>query len=187
MTIAIYSDFDGVFNIKKTKQTRTVAVETKDTEFLAPLSFVNWDPHVVVKLKSFLSNGDYDFIWHTTWNHGENSKGAANAIGLLGLDKQSIATLNTRAVDKKEWTQWKADFIVADQMKNPRPFIWIDDHAPEHWGDFVIEATTSEAYMIVPDSEIGLTLDQIDGLEEWAQKNFMALRDNEMAGQGAKM
>ena len=136
MTIAIYSDFDGVFNIKKTSRREQWLwrLRTLSSSPRCPLS--TGEPHLVVKLKSFLSNGDYDFIWHTTWNHGENSKGAANAIGLLGLDKQSIATLNTRAVDKKEWTQWKADFIVADQMKNPRPFIWIDDHAPETLGRF---------------------------------------------------
>lgn len=34
MSIVIYSDFDGVFNIHKTKETRTTMVNTQNTEFL---------------------------------------------------------------------------------------------------------------------------------------------------------
>lgn len=177
MSIAIYSDFDGVFNIKKTKNTRSIGVKTQDTEFLAPLSFVHWNPYVVVRMKEFLSSGDYEFIWHTTWNHGNNSKSAANSIGLLGLGNQSPARLNAKAVDKREWTQWKAEYIVQDQKRNPRPFIWIDDHAPLYWTELVEKNTQSPSKILLTNSETGLTLDEIDGLAEWVKHEAMGASD----------
>lgn len=52
-------------------------------------------------MKEFLASDHYEFIWHTTWNHGNNSYLASQSVGFMGLDKQSPAKLNPQALNKK--------------------------------------------------------------------------------------
>lgn len=168
--IAIYSDFDGVYNVSPSKSTVTATIQPENSEFLARKSKITWEPEIVELLQDLLATDLYDFIWHTTWNHAGNIKNAANIMGLEGVETYSPVSLNRGARSRKEWTSWKAKSIVEDQTANPRPFIWIDDSAPIYWGDHVQGHVKSPSLVIIPNSKQGLTKDEILKVVEWTEK-----------------
>lgn len=172
MTIAIYSDFDGVFNISDSSATASATIETTDSHFLRNKDSINWSPEIVKSMNELLATGLYDFIWHTTWNDGGNILKAAEIMGFEGAMKHTDAVLNQNAGSKMEWTRWKAEYIIADQAENPRPFIWIDDLAPYFWGDHIRGSFRHLPLIIHTNGRVGLTNKDIVKIIDWTQKQL---------------
>lgn len=168
--IIIYSDFDGVFNVSDSSATASATVETVNSHFLRNKTEINWNPDVVNSMSELLDTGLYDFIWHTTWNDGSNIVKASELMGFKGLTKHTEADLNKNAVSKQEWTRWKAETILADQEKNPRPFIWIDDLAPFFWGDYIRGSFRELPLIIHTNGRIGLTKKDIVKIIDWTKE-----------------
>lgn len=174
-TVAWYSDFDGVFNISKNNPTVVTAdVATEGSEFLSKYSDVTWDPEILDLFRAVVVAGKYDFSWLTTWNDAGSILRAAEAMGLHELYEYAPANLNRDARSKKEWTQWKAEFIIADQRNNPRPFIWIDDDAPTYWEDYVRGNTLAPSKIIKTSSRRGLARKDLANIIDWTlvQRNW---------------
>lgn len=176
----IYSDFDGVHNIPVRQSvpscpgTVSVLVET-DSTLLEPSQFINFDEQVRDDFNALLATGLYDLTWHTTWNDGNNILEASRKMGIdvSALDAiVSEPNFNHEARGKRDWTEWKARYIIEDQKKNPRPFIWIDDEAPKHWADEVVDNVRDIGLIVQTESEVGLTRYDILKIVEWSQKNF---------------
>lgn len=165
--IVIYSDFDGVYNIPESPQTVTAAVATQHSKYLARKNTIAWNPGTVAMLRQLLGAGDFQFIWHTTWNHGGNIRLAAEAMGLPQLMDHTRALLNDRAPNRKEWTRWKAESIIQDQEANPRPFIWIDDKAPIFWEDHVKGHTRAPSLVVKTNSRDGLLPEDFIRIIDW--------------------
>lgn len=164
--IAFYSDFDGVYNIPISSATKSATVKTNNSDFLKPESVISWNHEVVEMLIELLDTGLYDFMWHTTWNDGGNIVFAAETLGITH-NKYSLSKLNNQAQGKKEWTAWKAEHIIEDQTNNPRPFIWIDDSAPDFWEDHVKGHTREKSLIIRTNGRIGLTKEDIVKIIDW--------------------
>lgn len=168
----IYSDFDGVFNVSQTSETMKAAIETENSEFLSRKDRIIWNPAIVESFKQLLDTGFYDFVWHTTWNHGGNIKNAADLMGLDNIHNHSVTALNKEARNHKEWTSWKAEAIIEDQMKDPMPFIWIDDSAPLYWEDHVRGHTRESSLVIIPRSKFGLSKEHILEIVDWTSEQL---------------
>lgn len=167
--IAFYSDFDGVYNIPISSATNSATVTTKNSVFLKPESVVSWNQEVVQMLLELLDTNVYDFTWHTTWNDGGNIVFAAETLGFTQKE-YSVSNLNSNAKGKREWTAWKAEHIIEDQTNNPRPFIWIDDCAPDFWEDHVRGHTREQSLIIKTNGRIGLTKKDILKIIDWTMK-----------------
>jgi len=135
--------------------------------YLLDPSTITYSPLVVRTLDRFIEQYDVELVWSTTWNFQESVLLLPSAIG--GLDGGRIlpVKLNELAVDRKEWTQWKADAIIADQASNPRPFVWVDDNAHSYWDSHVKENITVPSLFITTQSETGLTIDELVEIESF--------------------
>lgn len=176
-TIVIYSDFDGVHNTSKgaaSEDLGIVSVEVETTSsLLKPSQVVFFNEPVRDDFNHLLNTGIFDLTWHTTWNDGESILEAAEKIGIKAGKanvKVSEPDFNHDARGKKDWTEWKARYIIEDQKKNPRPFVWIDDESPKFWGDEVSGNVRSNGLIIQPKSRVGLTRAHILEIIEFAQK-----------------
>lgn len=167
--IVIYSDFDGVFNISDSSAKSSAIVSTNSAVLAEELEIM-WNAEVVKSMSELLDTGLYEFVWHTTWNDGGSIVEAAKAMGLESFVDHTEAVLNTRAKNKMEWTQWKAEHIIADQKVNPRPFIWIDDSAPFFWGDYIRGSFRELPLIIHTNGRVGLTKEDIVKIIDWTQK-----------------
>lgn len=172
MSIVIYSDFDGVFNVPDSSATASATIDTSDSEILRKQGNISWNPEVVKSMSELLETGLYDFIWHTTWNDGGNIVKAAQAMGFENFVEHTEAVLNRTAVSKMEWTRWKAEYILEDQAKNPRPFIWIDDTAPFFWGDYIRGHFRVLPLIIHTNGRVGLTTKDIVKIIDWTQEQL---------------
>lgn len=164
----IYSDFDGVYNIPESPLTVTAKVFTKNSEFLARKKKISWNPDSVGLLSQLLDTDLFNFIWHSTWNDAGNIQHAAEVMGLEGLDKYSDSNLNKLARNRREWTRWKAEKIIADQSVNSVPFIWIDDNAPAYWEDYVKGHVRAPSLIIKPNSKTGISKSDYKRIVEWS-------------------
>ena len=173
--IAWYSDFDGVYNVPSSEHaSSSAAVYPVDSKFLTRHDMISWNPDVLASFEELIKTGHFDFIWHTTWNDASNIRLAAAAMGLVGFDTHTDAKLNEKAKNKREWTEWKAHSIVADQAINPRPFIWVDDNAPVFWEDFVRGHTRAPSLIIKTDSRHGLSRDNLLTILDWTSEQLRA-------------
>lgn len=164
----VYSDFDGVHNTPKRSGLSTASVRTAGSKFFRPETTIVWDSEILELFCEFLSVSGFRFSWLTTWNEHSLIRLAAQGMGFPHED-HAPAALNHEAKGSKEWTEWKALHIIADQRENPRPFIWIDDKAPLFWREFVQEHTEAPSLIITTDSHSGLTKNDLLLMVDWLQ------------------
>lgn len=172
MNFVIYSDFNGVYNITPSSNTTRAHISTHNSEILSHKTQINWSPESVQLISQLLSTGCFDFIWHTTWNDGANICKVAEIMGLANLVQHSPANFDVKAKGYKAWTRWKADYIIAHQKHNPRPFVWIDDKAPQFWEDHVRGNTLAPSLVVQPNSHNGLELKHIIRILDWAKEHL---------------
>lgn len=177
--IVIYSDFDGVHNlparlITTENQEDTVSVKVETTSsLLKPSQDVYYNEQVRDSFNALLATGLFDLTWHTTWNDGDSIIHAAEKIGINPGGAEVVISdpdFNHDAKGKKDWTEWKARYIIEDQKNNPRPFVWIDDEATKFWDLEILGNVRSPGLIIQPKSRVGLTRAHILEIIEFAQK-----------------
>ena len=162
----VYSDFDGVYNIPKREGLSFAKVSTAGSKFFREETIVAWNREILELLGEFLQLTGFVFVWLTTWNEHSLIRGAAQGMN-FPYEEHAPAALNHEAQGSKEWTEWKAHHIVADQRENPRPFIWIDDKAPLYWREFVEEHTEAPSLILTTDSYAGLTKADLLSMVNW--------------------
>lgn len=169
----IYSDFDGVYNAPEPpfEDLEQVVLKVQESVNFLPESNIIYSRSVVNRMEKFREDFNAEWVWATSWNEGNRISVFVDHLKAFTDGRVLPAVLHTAQVSRKEWTQWKADAIIADQAVNERPFVWIDDHAHEHWGDEVAAATTAPSLFITPQSNFGLTVDELDRIEEFLSEN----------------
>jgi hypothetical protein len=169
----LYLDFDGVLNADDPQhsEVRKFTMLTEGSINFQAESPIVFSPNVVEYLDKLRDQYDMELVWLTTWN--ENNLVLGFAEHLKGLDHGRVipANLHTAQVGKREWTQWKAEAILADQAADPTPFVWVDDNAHEHWGDEVNAGTTVPSLHITPNSTWGLTRENLEEMEAFLSQS----------------
>ena len=176
-----YSDFDGVHNTPKRSGLRTARVATAGSKFFRAETIIAWDQEMLELFGEFLRVAGFGLVWLTTWNEHSLIKRAAQGMG-FPHEEHAPAALNHEAKGSKEWTEWKALHIIADQRENPRPFIWIDDKAPLFWREFVEEHTVAPSLIIATDSHSGLTKADLLRMVDWAESVQAGIDRNAIIG-----
>lgn len=168
--IVWYSDFDGVYNLPKSVPDTSQAVVKTDSIFLQKKNLICWKPEIVSLFRELLETGHYDFFWHTTWNDNGSIQEAARLIGLEGFEKYTESNLHIGAQNRRAWTKWKAETIVSRQAVDDRPFIWIDDDAPNFWEDYVKGHTRAPSLILTPNKREGLSREHLIKVIDWTMK-----------------
>lgn len=163
--LKLYADWDGVFNAHEPAheivEQFTVLIE--GSQHIAPESVITYSPTVVDFIDNLRVTYGIQLIWLTTWNEYEHILTAVNELGggLVG-GRVLPANLNVEAKNKAEWTQWKADAIIADQANDPAPFVWFDDNAHAFHDEAVRSATKNvPSLFVTPASVTGLTVQDL--------------------------
>lgn len=165
----VYSDFDGVHNVPQREGLALAKIQTSGSRFFKDETTIAWDTEIFDLFAELILASGFELSWLTTWNEGSLISLAAEGMQFPHLN-HAPAALNHRARGKREWTEWKARHIIADQKKNPRPFIWIDDKAPLYWQEVVEQHTTAPSFILATDSHSGLTREEILQMVLWIEK-----------------
>lgn len=167
----LYLDFDGAVNAENPAflEILNAVAPANDNHLLAEGTILTFAPDVVARLSGILEKYNVELVWATTWNHTEAILSVPPVIGGLHNGRVLPARLNLTAKDKMEWTQWKADGIIADQSENPAAFIWIDDNAPRYHAELVSGTVKAEHLIIIPDSDSGLTENNLSLIEQFLE------------------
>jgi len=172
MKCKLYLDFDGVVNAVEPQHSEieTFSIPIENSRFLKNPSLITYSPNVINTLDRLREQYNMELIWLTTWN--DRSDILLTSPYLKGLDGGRVITpmLNEEAKNKAEWTQWKADAIIADQTAEPAPYIWVDDNAHQHHSQTVDHHTRHITKLFVtPQSRWGLTNDDLNQIEAFLQ------------------
>jgi predicted AlkP superfamily phosphohydrolase/phosphomutase len=159
----LYLDFDGVFNAKEPLHdaVKKFTIKVDGSSNFRAENHITFSPTVVSSIEQLRHKYHAELVWLTTWNENNTVLRLAEHLGGLDHGRVLPAKLHTKQVAKKAWTQWKAEAILTDQRKNPRPFVWVDDNAHNYWDNYVKGQTKSVSLFISPRSRHGLTLDNI--------------------------
>jgi hypothetical protein len=167
----LYLDFDGVLNAKKPQfndveqfDLNTNGLRTK----VLKKTTVTFSPTVVNTLESFRELYNVELVWLSTWN--ENLDVLRLPKPLRGLTGGRVlpSLLNLYADTDRQWTQWKADALLADQKNDELPFVWVDDQAIKFHGKTVAASTVgTPSLMVAPREYWGLHRAQLDSLDSF--------------------
>ena len=172
-TTTLYLDFDGVVNAKHPTHELiakfTIAI--KDSLNLAPLNYITFSPTVVETIDRLREQYNVELVWLTTWNEKDDVLKLSKPLGGLHGGRVLLANLNQKSINKSEWTHWKAEAIIADQLTSPRPFVWIDDNAHQFHGEIVSAETQKvSSLMLTPVSRTGLTVENLTHVEDFLKR-----------------
>jgi len=111
-----------------------------------------------------------DIHWATTWEHRADS----HIAPLCGLPRGRPAL--TPGDGAEEWNlDWKFTEVRRTVERDPRPFVWIDDHL-DLFGDWQLTprlwATdlAVPSLLIAPDPATGLQPTQLDAVEQFVRR-----------------
>lgn len=166
----LYLDFDGVINAVNPQHdliTNFDIASTNDKIF-AKINNMTYSPTVVEALDNFRDFYDVELVWLSSWNDQQDVLKLPPFLNGLHGGRVLEANLNYEATNKHEWTQWKADAIIADQKMNPLPFVWIDDNAHNFHMETVKLAThgTHKSF-VQPISDHGLTTENLKTISDF--------------------
>lgn len=159
----LYLDFDGVFNATEPQHdvVEKFIIKVKGSSNFRTENHITFSPTVVGLIEQLRQQYKAELVWLTTWNENNTVLRLAEHLGGLDHGRVLPANLHTRQVGKKDWTQWKAEAILADQQENPRPFVWVDDNAHTYWDNYVKGHTQQVSLFVSPRSRHGLTLENV--------------------------
>lgn len=165
----IYLDFDGVIEASHPAHevVGSFTIEIEPNSNFRAVNTITYSPFVVATLDRFREQYNVEIVWNTSWNESENVLKLTPYMNGLHDGRVMPVTLLTEKVDKKTWTQWKAEAILADQKENPRDFVWCDDNAITHWGEHILENVPARSLFISPESKTGLTIADLEKIEEF--------------------
>jgi hypothetical protein len=164
-----YLDFDGVVNAEAPEHdvVSKFVIPIEGSQYLSAENHITFSPTVVHMLDSFRVEHNIELVWLTTWNDREDVLKLSDYLnGLHGGRVVAPNLIDTW--DKKEWTQWKADAIIADQKESPTPFVWVDDNAHQYHAETVISSIQTIPHLIVTTNSVtGLTITDLDKMREF--------------------
>ncbi|URP22248.1 hypothetical protein SEA_BIG4_215 [Microbacterium phage Big4] len=123
-----------------------------------------WNQHLIDALNS-LEN--IEFVWTTTWR--EDALKVGKAMQLIHEPQRILHPLN----GKTEFPSihWKYEAIIAEQEKDPSPFIAVDDE----WSQIhpMIKRSLEDAggLVISPNFMFGITPEHIEEMREYIAQN----------------
>ena len=177
----VYMDFDGVFNVPKnnSKEIKHSEIDTK-SKYLQSKETIHWSQDVVNAFIDMLELTGAEMVWVTTWCDQHDIDTAANIMG-FNKDNYTVAPpefVQKARAPKREWTEWKRDFIFNDLSRQDRPYIWVDDEAIKYWANDLDWRFRSPHKFISPKSSIGLTIEQVEEMSQWLTEKTTDLLTN---------
>lgn len=154
-----------------------------------------WDAEVIERLGALSRSPHVDFVWLTDWRVS-----APHALdALLGIESIGFLDWDRKFSDYNQ--VFKREAIIEEQEEAPSKFIWLDDRANRPYGiaphpfaeekydfefdyddDGEIIGDVAEGYdVLIPatrflnittDSTVGVTLTEVEIIEEWVKKNI---------------
>lgn len=168
--VRMYFDFDGVFNAPEPPyaDVEKFSVEVNGSAHLAPVNNITYSPSVVNRIERLRANFNVELVWLSSWNDENHILAVAPFMAGLHEGRVIDAALNHAADNSHDWTFWKAEAILADQLADPCPFVWVDDNAPRYHGlRITSDLENISKKIIVPDSKTGLTISDLDEIESF--------------------
>jgi hypothetical protein len=169
----LYLDVDGVINASRPdpawRKTATASVPFERDSPQNPTTFeITWAPALVTALNGLRDEFDVELVWLSTWN--ERANVTANLVPVPGglRDGRMIpySPQSRPAMEANGW--WKARAIIADQIRSPTPFIWMDDVEVELHGWKILSATRGTSSLMIPTNVMtGLRRDEIERARDW--------------------
>lgn len=138
MTVRLYQDVDGCLNAFRSSYAWGEVGEegpcgelsgdafvyhledgTRDSDGTPVRFAMRWNSRLIDALNSL----DVELVWATTWR--EDARGVGT---LMGLNHENIRVLHPLG-GKTTFPsiEWKYEALVAEQQRDPSPFIWVDD------------------------------------------------------------
>jgi len=114
---------------------------------------LNWSAELLRKLEAL----PVELVFLSTWRHS-----------FVNLSRATQWDPEVRVLDwvdgpKGSTHSGKVDALIADQLANPRPFIWADDEAIQFYTPEKREPLKDIPQLLLePDEEIGLTLEDYE-------------------------
>lgn len=118
---------------------------------------LNWSAELFYKLAEL----PVEVVILSTWRHDFVSFKRATQWDLL----ENYRVLDWEDGPKNSEHSGKVPALLADQLANPRPFIWVDDEAHVFYSDAdraALSATSS--LLLAPDEKFGLTRTDYDAM-----------------------
>jgi hypothetical protein len=140
----LYLDFDCVINADK-PQFDTVASFDHSINRgygLRDNYTITYAPEVVSRLSNTIINHDVELVWLSTWNDNLEVLKLPGKLDGLYAGRVLNCVLPRTPCTQREWTQWKAAALLADQKNDNTPFAWVDDEALEFHKKAVDAATS---------------------------------------------
>jgi len=166
----LYLDWDGVVNADKPRfdDADSFLFPKKKGRGLKETHKFTYSPTVVNTLDRFRTEYDVELVWNSTWNENLDILRVAEKLGALDDGRVLPAVINRYVDTNRQWTQWKADALLADQRGDALPFAWVDDMALEFHGKDVVTATTGTHSLLVEPREYwGITQAHLDNMEKF--------------------
>jgi hypothetical protein len=155
--VRLYLDVDGVINAW---YAGSVWVDSPLQEGIAAAGGYNYRIKWSADMVSALSQLDVDLCWATTWV-GAAPTTLAPLIG-YGMDSRYLRPLSGKVSFPSIY--WKEAAIREEQLRDPSPFIWIDDEIG--WDQQII-ASSLGGLAISPDHQFGITPADIGLMQEY--------------------
>lgn len=160
-------DIDGVINAGDPPeggvyQRKTVLLRSWTVQ-------VCYDPAVISRIN--LLAGRADIIWLTTWGHDAVHQ-LSPALGLrtfaVGQEPGGGASLGARPGDRLGHPWWKQE-VVAGLLREggASALVWTDDDITGGVRAQITRAWSGPALLISPDARVGLTMVELDQIEEF--------------------
>lgn len=178
MTVRLYQDVDGCLNAMLSGHVWGEVGETGDCGALKgvaeayygedgqldpngrPARFNMWWNS---RLIDALNEMDVEFVWTTTWR--EDARNVAKLMKLTHQNSRVLHPLDGKT--RFPSIGWKFDALVAEQMRDPSPFIWVDDEIqalPRAAREMIHQLG---GLMICPDSGYGMTPKHVKMMSEY--------------------
>jgi hypothetical protein len=169
----LYLDFDGVVNADRLafEDVKNFNVKVKKRGGYGHDTYsINYSPFVVSELDRFRKDYNVELVWLSTWNENlEVLRLPKHLNGLAGGRVLNCVLPYSSDITMREWTQWKADALLSDQLNDDTPFAWVDDEAVSLHKKNVAAATKLDMpkYFLDPEGWHGLRTLELKLLEKF--------------------
>lgn len=121
-----------------------------------------WRRPIIERLTTLVNEGRIEIVWLTTW--GQNA--VTEISSLVGLNPTTaIEDTSGKRAPEPGW--WKWERVKEAIGDTSRPFVWFDDELGPPITGFALSLYDGQAFLRAPESNPGLTIEDLDELEEW--------------------
>lgn len=127
----LYLDFDGVVNANKPPFNKLDTFDIKVNQGGGAMAVypIRFAPFVVSELDRFRVTYGLELVWLSTWNDNLEVLRLPKHLNGLAGGRVLPCVLPRVPCTQREWTKWKADALLADQLNDNTPLVWVDDEA----------------------------------------------------------